>query len=154
VSERIAMGADHRGAALKNALKARLQAQGHTVLDFGPADDSAPVDYPDTAAPAARALANGEATRLIVICGTGLGVMYTANRFPGVRAALVADVESAVLARKHNDANGLALSGDRLDEGSAWPIVVAWLDTPFEGGRHKARIDKIDSLTHFKREQA
>jgi ribose 5-phosphate isomerase B len=147
VSERIAIATDHRGVALKEILKTRLVQEGHEVVDFGPADDASPVDYPDTAAPAARALANGEVTRLIVICGTGLGVMYTANRFPGVRAALVHDVETAILARQHNDANGLALSGNRLDAESAWPLVEAWLSTPFEGGRHKARIDKIDSLT-------
>ncbi len=147
MSERVAIATDHRGVELKDGLKKRLEALGHEVRDFGPADDSTSVDYPDTAAPAARALANGEVTRLIVICGTGLGVMYTANRFPGVRTALVQDVETAVLAREHNDANGIALSGNRLDVDSAWPLVEAWLETPFEGGRHKARIEKIDSLT-------
>ncbi len=147
MSERIAMATDHRGVVLKDALKQRLEQKGHEVVDFGPADDSASVDYPDTVAPAARALAQGEVSRLIVICGTGLGVMYTANRFPGVRTALVHDVETAELARQHNDANGLALSGNRLDLESAWPLVETWLETPFEGGRHQARIEKIDSLT-------
>jgi ribose 5-phosphate isomerase B len=147
MSERIAMATDHRGVVLKDALKQRLELEGHEVVDFGPADDSASVDYPDTVAPAARALAQGEVSRLIVICGTGLGVMYTANRFPGVRTALVHDVETAELARQHNDANGLALSGNRLDLESAWPLVDTWLKTPFEGGRHQARIEKIDSLT-------
>lgn len=147
MSERIAMATDHRGVVLKDALKQRLEQEGHEVVDFGPADDSISVDYPDTVAPAARALAQGEVSRLIVICGTGLGVMYTANRFPGVRTALVHDVETAELARRHNDANGLALSGNRLDFESAWPLVTTWLETPFEGGRHQARIEKIDSLT-------
>jgi len=149
MSERIAMATDHRGVDLKDALKQRLEEGGHEVVDFGPLDDSVPVDYPDTVAPAARALAQGEVSRLIVICGTGLGVMYTANRFPGVRTALVHDVETAELARQHNDANGLALSGNRLNIETAWPLVETWLETPFEGGRHKARIEKIDSLTRL-----
>jgi glycine hydroxymethyltransferase len=92
-------------------------------------------------------VSDGKAERAIVLCGSGLGVMYTANRFPGVRAALVQDEEAAELARRHNDANVLALSGDRLDAERAWPIVKTWLDTPFEGGRHARRIAMIDSLT-------
>ena len=81
-------------------------------------------------------------SRGIVICGSGLGVSYTANRFPRVRAALVHDVESAALARQHNDANVLALSGDRIDPETAWQIVSTWLATPFEGGRHALRVDE------------
>jgi glycine hydroxymethyltransferase len=142
----IVMAGDHRGAALKQELRKRLEEAGHEVVDFG-THGSEPVDYPDYAAPAARAVSTGEAERGIVICGSGLGVAYTANRFRGVRAAVVQDVEAAELSRRHNDANMLALSGDRLDADTAWVIVQAWLATPFEGGRHARRVAKIDSLT-------
>jgi len=142
----IVLGGDHRGTALKRALAARLVAAGYEVQDFGP-QGTDPANYAEYAAPAARAVSEGQASRGIVICGSGLGVSYTANRFPRVRAALVADVESARAARQHNDANMLALAADRLDEDSAWAIVEAWLETPFEGGRHVLRIAQIDSLT-------
>jgi glycine hydroxymethyltransferase len=141
----IVMAGDHRGAALKQELRKRLEQAGYEVSDYGTCGPES-VDYPDFAAPAARAVASGQAQRGIVICGSGLGVSYTANRFPGVRAALVQDVEAAEMARRHNDANVLALAGDRLDAGRAWPIVEAWLDTPFEGGRHARRVEKIDLL--------
>jgi glycine hydroxymethyltransferase len=142
----IVMASDHRGASLKAALRERLEAAGHTVVDLG-TDGDAPVDYPDFAAAAARAVSQGELPRGIVICGSGLGVMYTANRFPGVRAAWVQDAEMARMARLHNDANMLALPGDRLDPERAWDIVKTWLETPFEGGRHVARVEKIDRLS-------
>jgi len=146
MGETIVMAADHRGSGLKNDLRDRLEAEGHEVLDVG-TDGSAAVDYPDFAARAARAVAGGEVPRGILVCGSGLGVMYTANRFPGVRAAWLQDEEMARLARQHNDANMIALSGDRLDGERAWPIVQAWLETPFEGGRHQRRVEKIDQLS-------
>src|SRR5512145_941126 len=142
----IVLASDHRGFALKQALLRRLEAAGHEVRDVG-THSTESVNYPEFAAPAARAVSTGEASRGIVICGSGLGVSYTANRFPRVRAALVHDVESAVLARQHNDANVLALSGDRTDAETAWKIVQTWLATPFEGGRHALRVEEIDSLT-------
>ena len=142
----IVMASDHRGAGLKEALRKRLETEGFEVRDVGSQDGDS-VDYPVYAAPAARAVSEGEVCRGIVICGSGLGVMYTANRFPGVRAALAQDVETAELARRHNDANMLALSADRLDESAAWPIVKAWLDTEFEGGRHARRVGMIDEFT-------
>lgn len=147
MSQEISIASDHRGVSLKAALRTKLESLGYAVRDFGPAAEAQAVDYADYAAPAARAVAEGKVARGIVICGTGLGVMYTANRFPGVRAALVADVETAKLAREHNDANMLALSANRLDFAAAWPIVEAWLKTPFAGGRHQRRIEKIDELT-------
>jgi len=146
MADPIVLASDHRGFALKEALRRRLEASGHEVRDAGPFS-SASVNYPEFAAPAARAVSNGEASRGIVICGSGLGVSYTANRFPRVRAALVHDVETAKLARQHNDANMLALSGDRTDAETAWQIVSAFLATPFEGGRHAVRVEEIDSLT-------
>ena len=142
----IAMASDHRGVTLKEGLRKRLERAGFDVHDYG-THGADSVDYPEFAAAAARAVSEGEAERGIVICGSGLGVMYTANRFPRVRAALVRDEETAALARRHNDANVLALPGDLLDAERAWPIVTTWLDTPFDGGRHARRIAMIDSLT-------
>ncbi len=146
VPPRIVVANDHRGSRLKRELRERLEQEGYEIVDLG-TDGEESVDYPEFAAPAARAVSEGKYARGIVICGSGLGVMYAANRFPGVRAALAHDVEAAEMARLHNDANMLALSGDRLDAESAWPIVRAWLDTPFEGGRHERRIRQIDELT-------
>jgi glycine hydroxymethyltransferase len=143
----IVMASDHRGSALKEGLRKLFEAEGYEVRDYG-THGSESVDYPAFVAPAARAISRGEADRGVVICGTGLGVTYTANRFEGVRAALVHDVATAKLARQHNDANVLALSGDTLDTKQAWSIVRAWLDEPFEGGRHVRRVGLIDSLTH------
>ncbi len=142
----IILASDHRGVELKRALRERLERAGYEALDLG-THGSESVDYPAFAAPAARAVAEGRTDRAIVICGSGLGVLYTANRFPGVRAAWAQDVEAAQLARRHNDANVLALPGDRLDGERAWPIVRAWLDTPFDGGRHVRRVEMIDTLT-------
>ncbi len=146
MGDAIVIASDHRGTKLKAALRERLERQGHPVVDVGAQGDE-PVDYPDYAAAAARAVSRGEVARGIVICGSGLGVSYTANRFPGVRAAWVQDVEAARMSREHNDANMLALPADRLDAEGAWPLVEAWLDTPFEGGRHARRVAKIDALS-------
>jgi glycine hydroxymethyltransferase len=146
MSKLIVMASDHRGAELKVELSKRLEADGYTIRDYG-TNGADSVDYPVFAAPAARAVSSGEAERGIVICGSGLGVMYTANRFPRVRAALVHDANTAKLARRHNDANVLALSADELDPAGAWAIVEAWLKEPFDGGRHARRIELIDSLT-------
>jgi glycine hydroxymethyltransferase len=146
MGDRIVIASDHRGVRLKAALRQRLEAEGHPVKDLGSEGESA-VDYPDFAAPAARAVASGEVPRGIVICGSGLGVMYTANRFPGVRAAWVQDEEMARMARAHNDANMIALPGDRLDAEQAWKLVRTWLATPFEGGRHQRRVEKIEEDT-------
>ncbi len=144
--ERIVMAADHRGFELKRALRERLEAAGHAVLDLG-TEGPESVDYPDFAAPAARTVAEGRAERGIAICGSGLGVSYVANRFAGVRAAWVQDVAAAEASRHHNDANMLALPADRLDVERAWAIVERWLKTPFDGGRHARRVAKIDTLT-------
>jgi len=146
MADPIVLASDHRGFPLKQELRRRLEAAGHEVRDVG-THTTASVNYPEFAAPAARAVSSGEASRGIVICGSGLGVAYTANRFPRVRAALVHDVETAALARQHNDANVLALAGDRTDAETAWKIVETWLKTPFEGGRHTVRVEEIDSLT-------
>jgi glycine hydroxymethyltransferase len=144
MGDRIALAADHRGVALKRALRERLERAGYEVRDFG-TDGDAAVDYPDFAGPAAEAVSTGAVERGIVVCGSALGVSYTANRFPRVRAAVAPDASTAVMARRHNDANVLALSGDLLDADGAWSIVQAFLSTPFEGGRHVPRVAKIDA---------
>jgi len=146
MGDAIVMAADHRGTKLKAALRERLEAEGFSVRDLGSHGDDA-VDYPDFAGPAARAVSRREAARGILICGSGLGVAYTANRFPGVRAAWVQDADMARKAREHNDANMIALASDRLDAETAWPVVKAWLDTAFEGGRHVPRVRKIDTVS-------
>jgi glycine hydroxymethyltransferase len=146
MGDAIVIASDHRGTKLKAALRERLEAAGHDVVDVGTHGDD-PVDYPDYAAAVARSVSRGEVPRGIVICGSGLGVSYTANRFPGVRAAWVQDTEAARMSREHNDANVLALPADRVDVDHAWPIVTTWLDTPFQGGRHQRRVEKIDQLS-------
>ncbi|MDX1649637.1 MAG: ribose 5-phosphate isomerase B, partial [Myxococcota bacterium] len=146
----IFLASDHRGYALKEALRKRLEEEGREVRDVG-CFGTESVDYPDYAAPAARAVSEGEASRAIVICGSGLGVSYTANRFARVRAALVHDVEAAEASRRHNDANVLALASDRTEAERAWEIVRTWLETPFDGGRHTRRVQAIDRLTRERR---
>jgi glycine hydroxymethyltransferase len=145
MARRMVMASDHRGVALKSALGARLAAAGWEVIDYG-TDGAASVDYPDFAGPAAEAVSRGAAERGIVICGSGLGVSYVANRFPRVRAALALDATAAEMARRHNDANVLALGADRIDVDLAWSIVETFLATPYEGGRHAARVAKIDTV--------
>ena len=145
MAKRMVLASDHRGVALKDALREQLAAAGWDVVDFG-TDGTGPVDYADLAGPAAEAVSRGEAERGIVICGSGLGVTYTANRFPHVRAALALDPETAAMARRHNDANMLALAADRTSPDAAWKIVETWLATPFEGGRHLPRVARIDAV--------
>jgi ribose 5-phosphate isomerase B len=127
MADSIVMASDHRGTRLKAELRTRLEAQGHAVMDKG-ADGAESVDYPDFGAPAARAVSNGEAPRGIVICGSGLGMTYTANRFPGVRAAWVQDEEMARLARQHNDANMRATRGGsrRSTRSRTLPAALRW----------------------------
>jgi glycine hydroxymethyltransferase len=141
----IIIGSDHRGASLKEALVRELAAAGYEVRDIGTHDDAS-VDYPEFAAKAARAVSDGEVRRGILICGSGLGVTMSANRFAGVRCAWVGDVVAAEACRRHNDANMLALPADRLADEVAWNLVQTWLATDFEGGRHARRVAMIDAL--------
>jgi ribose 5-phosphate isomerase B len=142
---RIAMAADHGGFLLKETLKSFLLAQGHEVVDFG-TDSPAMVDYPDLAGPAARAVAAGECERGIFFCGTGLGVMLTANKVRGIRAVVCHECYSARMSRLHNDANVLCLGGRVHGVGLAEEIIQIWLATPFEGDRHARRVRKIMAL--------
>ena len=141
----VALGADHAGFALKEAVKQALEARGVTTRDFG-ATSAAAVDYPDYAAPVARAVAGGDADRGILVCGSGVGMAIAANKVPGIRAAAIGDPAAAVLAREHNDVNILTLAGRLLAPGAAQAIVDAFLSTPFAGGRHEQRVAKIRQL--------
>ncbi len=142
----ISIGCDHGALALKDALVAHLRAQGHTVTDFGTySADSC--DYPDFAAAAAQAVADGRCERGIVLCTTGIGVSICANKVHGIRCALLSDVVSARLTREHNDTNMMALGAGIVGELLAMQIVDTWLDTAFSGGaRHARRIEKMMAL--------
>lgn len=141
----VAIGCDHAAFELKEKLKAYLDRRGLPVEDVG-AYSAESVDYPDYGRKVAEMVAGGEFSRGILLCGTGLGMSMVANRFPGVRAALCHDLFSAVMCRKHNDANILVLGGRVTGETLAEEIVKAWLETPFEGGRHQQRLDLFDRI--------
>jgi ribose 5-phosphate isomerase B len=138
----IALAADHAGYELKNMLKSAVERRGLEVLDLGAHDGDA-VDYPDMAGALAAALGDGRAQRGILVCGTGIGISIAANRHRHVRAALCHDVTTARLSRQHNDANVLALGARIVGAGVARECLEAFLDTPFEGGRHALRIGKL-----------
>jgi ribose 5-phosphate isomerase B len=145
VGLRIALGADHAGVALKDNLARLLDERGVTFKDFGTHGPDS-VDYPDFAADVARAVASGDYDRGLLVCGSGIGMAIAANKIPGIRAAVVTEPESARLSRSHNDANVLALGARLTPPEVATAIVTAFLDTPFEGGRHQRRIDKLTQL--------
>lgn len=141
---RIALGADHAGFHYKERLKGQLLALGHQVTDFGTGSTD-PVDYPVIIRPVADAVAAGRFERGIILGGSGNGEAIVANRVAGVRCTVCWNVESARLARQHNDANMLSLGERLIPEPELLPIVTTWLTTPFEGGRHARRITLIDS---------
>ncbi len=141
----VILGADHRGYPLKEALRVRLQQAGADVVDVGTFAPDPPSDYPDFARKVARAVASGEADFGVVICHTGQGSCMTANRVPGVRAALVWDPEIARLARAHNNANVICFPGSFIAVETAWACLVTFLTTSFEGGRHERRVRKIEA---------
>ena len=140
---RIAIASDHAGFELKEHVKSQLQNAGHDVVDVGPASDES-TDYPRYARPAAQLVAEGDAERGVLVCGSGVGVSIVANKVPGVRAVNAHDPEEAALARAHNDVNVVALSGRRIDSETADEIVQAFLDGEFEGGRHSRRVELIE----------
>ena len=143
---KLAIGCDHGALTLKNALVERLTAQGYEVKDFG-THTADSCDYPDFAAPAARAVASGECEKGIVLCTTGIGVSITANKIPGIRCALLSDVISARMTREHNDTNMMALGAGVVGQTLAFQIVDTWLTTEFSHGeRHQRRIDKMMAL--------
>ena len=140
----IAIACDHAGLALKLHVVPFLQDQGLQVLDFG-TDSLDSVDYPDFAARVAEVVSSKEVEKGILICGTGLGMALTANRFPGVRAASLNDVYSATMAREHNDLNVLCLGSRVVGLGLAQMLVQTFLNVAFAGGRHASRVNKIHS---------
>ena len=144
MSEKVPIGADHAGFDLKERLKAELIELGYDPVDVGTYSTDS-VDYPDYAKQVAEQVANGTATRGVLLCGTGLGMSYTANRFPGVRAALAWTPEIAELSRRHNDANVLVLPARFIEEDTAIEILRRWLTVPFDGGRHERRVAKIEA---------
>ncbi len=141
----LAIGSDHGGLALKEIIKSALVARGLEVDDYGP-DNGDSVDYPDFAEKVAGAVSRGEVELGILICGTGIGMSIVANKFPGVRAALVTDEYMARMAKEHNNANVLVLGGRVLDKDMAVKMVHVWLDSLYEAGRHQRRLDKISRL--------
>jgi len=140
---KIAIASDHAGYKYKTMLIHHLEDAGHEVIDFGTDSDES-ADYPDFIRPAAEAVAQGEAERGIVLGGSGNGEAIVANRLPGIRCALCWNIESANLARAHNDANMISLGERMISEDEAKALVDIWLTTPFDGGRHARRIAKID----------
>jgi ribose 5-phosphate isomerase B len=141
----IIIGSDHAGFPLKETVKRYVAELGYTVTDTG-TDSPVNVDYPDFGAIVAQRVSAGEFDRGILVCGSGVGMSIVANRFPGVRAALCLDEETARMSRLHNDANILVLAGRRTDEEAAKSIARLWLNTEFESGRHQRRLDKIGDL--------
>jgi len=142
---KIAIGGDHGGFELKKTVIEYLEAEGFEVEDFGTYEKNS-CDYPDFAYPVAQAVAEHKYDRGIVICGTGIGVSIVANKVKGVRCGLVHDCFSAKATRQHNDTNVLAMGERVIGKGLALEIVRIWLETEFEGGRHKGRVDKIKEV--------
>lgn len=144
---KIAIGADHAGYRLKEKIKSFLEMEGHEVVDVGAHIYEPTDDYPQFAIPTAEMVANGEVDRGILVCDSGIGVDIAANKFPGVRSALVHDEQLAVQTRLHNDSNILSLGAMFMDENKANRIVKNWLETEFSGvERHQRRIDEIRNL--------
>jgi ribose 5-phosphate isomerase B len=141
----VALGADHAGWELKEALKSWLMEAGYQVLDFGTHSPDS-VDYPDYAQQVGEAVAVGKVDRGVLVCGTGIGMTMAANKIPGVRAALCGDAFTSRMSREHNDANVLALGGRLTDADMGRDILKIWLETDFTGGRHARRVNKIMEL--------
>jgi ribose 5-phosphate isomerase B len=144
---RIVVANDHRGVAAKGRVKALLAGLGHQVEDLG-ANGPASVDYPEYAIQVAEAVAAGRADRGVLVCATGHGMCMAANKVSGVRAANCRDVVDAELSRLHNDANVLCLAADLVGDDLMERMVRTWLETPFEGGRHARRLEKISKYEH------
>lgn len=142
---KVAIGCDHHGVVVRQQLIGQLRQQGHEVADLGTFDAKA-VDYPDIASNVSRLVSQGSVDRGILVCGTGIGMAIVANKHQGIRAAVCSDRKAAEMSRRHNDTNILCLSGDGVDFNIHEQIVEVWINTPFDGGRHQRRIDKINRL--------
>jgi len=139
------VSSDHAGFGLRQTLVAHLRGRGHEVVDFGSPTATA-VDYPDEALKVARAVRDDATARGVLLCGSGVGVCIAANKVRGVRAVDAWNLESARLSRAHNDANVLCLGARLVTESDAYAITDIWLETPFEGGRHERRVEKIAGI--------
>ncbi|MGH7793020.1 MAG: ribose 5-phosphate isomerase B [Thermodesulfobacteriota bacterium] len=144
-SKKLALASDHAGCELKEEIKKFLPELGYSFQDFG-SDSLESVDYPDYAKIVAEKVSRGEYERGILLCGSGVGMAIVANKFPKVRAVQVNDIYTAVMSRKHNDTNILAIAARVTGEDLAKEIVKLWLETPFEGGRHERRLKKIEDI--------
>jgi ribose 5-phosphate isomerase B len=142
---KVAIGCDHAGFVLKNKILPLLKEFEIEWKDFGTTNEES-VDYPDFGEAVSSAVARGNFERGILICGTGIGMSIVANRFPGIRAALCPERYSAEMSRLHNDANLLVLPGRIINSDAAGEIIRTWFSTPFEGGRHQRRLDKIKNI--------
>lgn len=142
---RVAIGCDHRGVEAVRSLLPHLRSKGHDVMVLGECS-GASCDYPDNAWLVGQALVGGAAEVGILICGSGIGMCMTANKIPGIRAAIVSDELTAHLSRAHNNANVICLAGDLVGTNLIHRIVDAWIGTPFEGGRHERRIRKVEMI--------
>ena len=143
----VSLASDHAGIDMRADLRDRLRdfsTRGHYPIDYGPMPVNGRVDYPDYAKLVAESVLSGESDRGILICGSGIGMSMAANRYKGIRCALVNDVTSARLSRQHNNSNMLALGARLIGPDLAWEIVQEWLSTSYEGGRHDQRIAKLD----------
>jgi ribose 5-phosphate isomerase B len=144
--KKLALASDHAGVELKEEIKKFLSGLDYSFDDFGPNDSQSVVDYPDYAKAVAERVSSGEYERGLLFCGSGVGMAIVANKFPRVRAVQVNDIYTAIMSRKHNDTNVLALAGRITGKDLAKEIVRAWLETPFEGGRHGRRLKKIEAI--------
>lgn len=151
MEKKVVIACDHAGCELKSQVTAHLQAKGYEVTDFG-CDGSASVNYPDYAHLVCEALQKGEAPFGILICGTGIGMSMAANKHVGIRAALCENAFSAEMTRRHNDANVICLGARVLASETALSLIDIFLTTPYEGGRHEARVAMLNALDAVGRE--
>jgi ribose 5-phosphate isomerase B len=145
IAMKIAIASDHAGFQLKEGIKAYLKDRGYEITDYGAYSEER-MDYPDTVKLAARAVASGECARGVIVCASGIGASIAANKVRGVRAALCMDEYMAEYSRSHNDSNMISLAGKRSKMSDVSRYLDIWLSTPFEGGRHQKRIDKIAEI--------
>jgi len=146
---KIAVGSDHAGLSAKNQVVETLRLAGHDVIDVGTNTEER-VDYPDYALAVAKQILTGDAEMGVLCCGTGLGMSMTANKVPAIRAAVCHNVYTAEMARRHNDANVLCLGSRVLDDPTVDTVVSTFVDTPFDGGRHEGRVEKINAVDALK----
>ena len=142
---KIALGCDHAAYELKEAIKEKLTAEGHEVLDMG-CDSTESVDYPKYGHAVGRAVAAGDAERGIAVCGSGIGISIACNKVPGVRAALCTSVEMAEMCRRHNNANVVCMGARMISQELAFDIIDKWMVTEFEGGKHERRINELEDI--------